>query len=141
MHHNKTTVNPYLFFSGNCREAMTFYKEATNGTLDIMPFEGSPMEVPAEYSDKILHSTLTFGDAVIMASDTMPGQDVLPGNASAISIACNDDDEATRLFNSLSDGGRVTMPFGKTFWDAKFGMFTDKFGIDWMVNCQLGKTE
>jgi len=141
MHHNKTTVNPYLFFSGNCREVMAFYKEATGGNLEMMTFEGSPMEVPSGSEKNIMHSTLTFGDAVIMASNTMPGMDVLPGNASAISLACNDEVEADRLFKSLSEGGRVTMPFEKTFWDAKFGMFSDKFGIDWMVNCQLEKSE
>lgn len=141
MHHNKITVNPYLFFSGNCREAMSFYKEATEGNLDIVTYEGSPMEVSEGHKDKIMHSTLTFEGAVIMASDTMPGMDVLPGNASAISIACNKEEEADRLFKNLSEGGRVTMAFEKTFWEAKFGMFTDKFGIDWMVNCQLGKSE
>ena len=132
---NATTVNPYLMFEGNCAEAMNFYKTALNGTLETMPFEGSPVEVPDNYKDKILHSTLKFGDAVIMASDGIPGQKYDFGNGTHISISVNTLDEAKTFFKNLSDGGKITMPFEKTFWGASFGMLTDRFGINWMVNC------
>ncbi len=136
---DKTTVNPYLTFAGNCREAMEFYKSGTNGELEIMPFEGAPVEVPDDYRQNIMHSTLRFGDAVIMASDSMPGQEVKHGNGNFISIAATSIEEAESLYNNLSAGGQVVMPFEETFWDAKFGMFIDKFGIGWMVNCEVKK--
>lgn len=134
---NKASVNPYLTFGGNCREAMTFYKDSLNGELEMLPFKGSPMEVAEEYQDKIMHATLRFGDAVIMASDSMPGQEIQSGNAVHISIASPNLEEAEKSFENLSKGGTVTMPFEETFWGAKFGMLTDKFGIHWMVNCEL----
>lgn len=134
---NRVTVNPYLTFAGNCREAMTFYKEALNGDLQLLPFEGSPVEVPYSYKNNIMHATLRFGDAVIMASDSMPDQEVSHGNGVHISISVNDPEKAKQFFNNLSKGGKVVMPFDKTFWDALFGMCIDKFGVSWMVNCQL----
>ncbi|MCB0804735.1 MAG: VOC family protein [Bacteroidales bacterium] len=129
----KTTLNPYITFPGNCREAMEFYKTVLNGELEIMPFEGSPMEVPDDYKQKIMHSSLKFGDALLMASDNQPGQEVNFGDGIFLSIAASSLEEAQNIFNSLSSGGHVIMPFEDTFWGSKFGMFTDKFGIGWMV--------
>ena len=116
---------------------MTFYKEALGGELDFMTFESSPVDVPKEQKDKVMHATLRFGDAVIMTSDSMAGQKVNKGNSVYISIACPDVEEGRRFFNNLSDGGTILMPFEKTFWGAIFGMFTDKYGMNWMINCQL----
>jgi len=141
MENNKTTANCYLAFSGNCREAMTFYEEALQGKLEIMPFEGSPMEVPDDYKNKVMHATLTFGDAMIMASDGMPGQEVSQGNNVHISINATTVDEAEKYFNNLSVGGQIIMPLADTFWGAKFGMLTDKFGVQWMVNCELEESK
>ena len=132
-----TTVNPYLTFAGNCRKAMTFYKEALDGELDVMTFEGAPVDIPEEQKNNVMHASLKFGDALIMASDSMPGQQVDNGNSVHISISSTDVEEAEKFFNNLAKGGTVLMPFEKTFWGAKFGMLTDKFGISWMVNCQL----
>jgi PhnB protein len=84
-----------------------------------------------------MHATLKFGEAVIMASDSMPGQEVKNGNSIRLSISAQNLEEAERIFNNLSRGGKITMPFEKTFWDAQFGMLTDKFGIHWMINCEL----
>ncbi len=137
MKSDKSTVNPYLTFPGNCKEVMEFYKEALNGQLDLMPFEGSPVEVPADYTQKVLHATLTFEGAVIMASDGMPGQEINFGNSISISIAANELEKARRYFNNLAKGGTIIMPFAKTFWGAEFGMLIDKFGIQWMVNCEV----
>ncbi len=131
-----TTLNPYLTFAGKCREAMTFYKEALDGQLEILSFEGNPVEVPEDYKDKVMHATLRFGDAVIMAADAMPGQPVDHGNANALSIACTTIAEAERCFKNLSSGGIIIMPFEKTFWGAMFGYFTDKYGVSWMVNSE-----
>lgn len=135
------TSNPYLTFGGNCREAMEFYQKALRGNLDVNTFEGAPMDVPEAQKDKIMHAALTFGDAVLMASDGMsPDQTVDYGNGFAISLAPVDPVEAERIFNELSAGGQVIMAFQDTFWGAKFGQFIDKFGVRWMVNCELKKT-
>ncbi len=140
MNDGKTSSNTYIFFNGNCREAMNFYKNALNGELEMMPFEGSPMDVPEDYKNKVMHSTLKFGDnAVVMASDSMPNQPTEAGNNFSVSIACNDAEQAEQYFNKLADGGTVIMPFDNTFWGAKFGMLKDQFGICWMVNCELSQ--
>ena len=135
----KTTINPYLAFNGNCREAMTFYQNSVDGNLEIMPFESSPVDVPEDYQDKIMHASLQFGDAIIMASDGMPGQEVKHGDANAISIGTTNLEEAEKYYQNLSEGGNVLMPFQEQFWGAKFGMFFDKYGIKWMINCKLEK--
>lgn len=132
-----TTVNPYLAFNGNCREAMTFYKKALDGELTLQTFGESPVEVSPEHKDKVMHAILTFGNAIIMASDGMPGHEVKPGNSVNLSIAALTVEDGERMFNNLSAGGTVTMPWNKTFWGAMFGMFTDKFGMDWMINVEL----
>lgn len=139
MSYEQTTVNPYLTFDGNCQEAMEFYKAALNGNLHTMPFEGSPAEVPEEHKNRVMHATLTFGSAVIMASDSMPGTPITHGNGNSISIAAADVNEGEGYFNNLSAGGAVIMPYQETFWGAKFGMCVDKFGVQWMVNCELSK--
>jgi len=138
MHNEENaTLNPYLTFDGNCREAMSFYKESLNGELDIMPFEGSPVDVPENHKQKVMHATLRFGNAVLMASDSMPGQTISSGNSVHLSIAAHNLEEAQSFFENLSKGGKIIMPFKKTFWGAKFGILSDKFGINWMVNCEL----
>jgi len=131
----------YLTFKGNCLEAMNFYKEALNGELDVMSFRGSPVEkeTPEDWLDKVLHSTLRFGETLIMASDTMPHLQYSQGNNFSISVSCTTEEEAEKYFNSLSAGGQVVMPFEDTFWDSKFGMFVDKFGVGWMVSSEHKK--
>ena len=74
-----------------------------------------------------------------MASDSMPDQEVNQGNNIHISIASPSLEEAERFFNNLAQGGNVILPFSEQFWEAKFGMLIDKFGVNWMVNCQLDK--
>jgi len=134
----KTTVNPYLAFPGNCREAMEFYKTALDGNLEMMEFEGSPMEVPDDHKNKILHSKLEFGDSVIMASDGMPNQKVNFGDSVSISISAENENSGEMYFDKLAEGGKVLMPFADAFWGSKFGMLEDKFGVRWMVDCSKG---
>lgn len=137
------TVNVYLTFNGNCREAFEFYKTKFEidfsyiGTFGEMP----PMEGAEPLSDtdknRVMHVTLPISkETVLMGSDTLccMKQDVTFGNNYAVSINAETKEEADRLFNGLSEGGQVTMPLADTFWGAYFGMFTDKFGINWMVN-------
>ena len=131
----KSTVNPYLAFKGNCKEAMEFYKSIFGGGLELMDFSSAPMEVPAEYKSKILHSKLKFADAIIMASDTMPNNPINIGDNVSISIAAESEEIGAKYFNKLSEGGKVIMPFEDAFWGSKFGMLEDKFGVRWMVDC------
>jgi len=135
----KTSVNPYLTFEGDCREAMTFYKSALNAKLEVVPFEGSEMQVPDHYKNKVMHSHIKFGNAIIMASDALPDQKIPKGHNFHISIACTTVEEAEEYFNNLSEGGKITFPFQETFWGSQFGSCTDKFGINWMLNCELNK--
>ncbi|KAA3618444.1 MAG: VOC family protein [Calditrichaeota bacterium] len=138
MNTGKTTINPYLSFNGNCREAMTFYKTALDGELEIMTFADSPMEVPEDHKNKVMHASVKFADAILMASDGMPGNEVTFGDAYNISIGAKSAEEGERYFKNLSEGGSVTMPYSEQFWGDTFGMLTDKFGIRWMVNAAKG---
>ena len=130
----KLTANTYLSFCGCCREALTFYKESLNGEMKIRTYDGSPMRVPEDYKHKVMHGVVKFGDAVIMAADCMPGQEITHGNGSAILLNVTSLEEGESIFKRLSEGGKISMPFDNTFWGARFGMFTDKFGINWMVS-------
>lgn len=128
----------YLNFDGNTRDAMTFYKQALGAELEIQSFADVHMEMPGA-ENRTVHARLSKGNAIIMASDTMPGQPLTQGNNAHVSVDCETIEETDRFFAALSEGGTVTMPLDKTFWNAYFGMLTDKFGVNWMFNCELPK--
>lgn len=133
-------LNPYLFFNGDCEEALNFYKDILHGEIASMNyFEGSPMEVPKEYEKKVMHAELRFGDNTIYASDGHPEQPKQAAGNITLSIGMDNPDDMDQYFNALSEGGQVMMPLEETFWGAKFGMFTDRFGISWMFDCDLNK--
>lgn len=126
----------YLHFNGQCEEAFKFYERVLGGKIEAMFLnEGSPAEshVPAEWRKKVLHARLVVGDQEIMGSDPPPGWYRQPQGFS-ISLDFKDAAEAERVFKGLSEGGKIKMPFEKTFWAERFGMVEDKFGIPWMVN-------
>jgi PhnB protein len=127
-------MNAYLIFDGNCREAMNFYAKCTGAELHLMPFSEAPGNFPPEAKDRIIHARLAKGDAVIMASDTMPGHPFIVGNNVWVSINCESAEEAEKLFAAFSENGKIVMPIGETFWAARFGMLTDQFGVNWMFN-------
>ena len=129
--------HPYLFFSGNCREAFTRYHEVFGGDLVLMPMSDMPSDqpVPAEQADLIMHAALTFGDNILMASDDPTG-DGGPVKGMSVNYAVADVAEAQRAFDALADGGQVTMPAAETFWSPLFGMCVDRFGIPWMVSAE-----
>ena len=135
-------INPYLVFNGNCEEAFLFYKSVFGGEFpyvgkfkDMPPAEGSPVLSEAD-GNKIMHITLPIGDGtILMGSDSNSASgEVAFGQNISLSINAASKEEADKLFNGLSAGGTVTMPMNQTFWGAYFGMFADKFGINWMVN-------
>ena len=133
------TINPYLNFNGNCEAAMEFYRSVFGGEfVTFSRFGDVDTGIPVADNEKnnILHASLPVGDNyVIMASDCPSSfGGVIQGDALSISIGTDSEDEATRIFNGLSAGGDVKMPLQKTFWGAFFGMFVDKFGVNWMVN-------
>jgi len=125
----------YLNFDGNAREAMTFYAKCLGGDLTLSPFSEMPGNHPPEAKDRIMHARISNGsDAVLMASDTMPGMPFHLGNNFSVSIPCESAQEIDQLFAALSEGGKVSMPLADQFWGARFGMLTDRFGIHWMLN-------
>ena len=137
-----TTVNAYLNFDGQCEEAFNFYKSVFGGDFpmvskfgDMPPQEGMP-PMSEDVKNRVMHITLPISaETILMGSDTMPGlHDHKVGNNISLSINTESRAEAEKIFNGLSAGGTVTMPLEDTFWGAYFGMWTDKFGIHWMVN-------
>lgn len=134
-------VNPYLHFTGNCEEAFAFYKSVFGGDYpyvgrykDMPPSEDHKMEVD---ENKIMHISLPIGkESILMGSDVGGGwaQHSIVGNNIQLSVNAGSEEEANKIFNGLAEGGQVKMAMEKTFWGAYFGMLTDKFGINWMVN-------
>lgn len=130
-------VKPYISFKGNCEEAINFYKEALGSEVLFMGRVGdSPMKGAAP-DDAIMHCTLKIGDTHLMACDSMsPDHPVNVGNNISLAIGTSDIGSAEASFNKLADGGNVLMPMQETFWAERFGMLTDKFGINWMFNVE-----
>lgn len=130
-----THIVAYLNFNGNCREAMTFYKECLGGELKLQTVAESPManQIPAAMGQSILHSSLNNGGIDLMASD-MNANNIKQGNNVNLCIVCNSEDELHTYFNKLSEGGNVTHQVEK-FFAGTMGNLTDKFGISWMLYC------
>src|ERR1043165_2897472 len=127
------SINSYLTFSGNCREAMNFYQECLGGELFFQTIGESPMaeKMPKKVKDYILHSSLTNGALVIMASDMVPDSGLVTGNAVSLMLNCGSEQEIKNCYARLSAGGEATHPLENTFWGALFGDLTDKFGNHW----------
>src|SRR3954447_4796864 len=132
--------NPYLNFPGTTEEAFNFYKSVLGGEfLVLQRFSDAPDsdKMPPDIREKIMHIGLPLGDGnVLMATDAIEsmGYPLTVGNNFCISISPESKEEAERLFNGLSAGGKVEMPLQDMFWGAYYGSFTDKFGVKWMVN-------
>lgn len=130
-------LTPYISFNGNCAEAFRFYNHVLGGEIVAMiPHTGTPAEtsVPPEWRDKIMHAALRIGDQWLMGVDPPPGNYHKPSGF-CVSVQIGEPAEADRIFQALSEAGRVTMPIQKTFWALRFGMLVDRFDVPWMVNC------
>jgi PhnB protein len=133
-------INPHINFNGNAEEAFTFYKSVFGGEFArIMRFkELSSPEFPVDEKEanKIMHIALPIGKNVLMANDVPEsmGPTNENENRSKISISTESKEEADRLFNGLSAGGQIEMPITDSPWGSYFGMFRDKYGIEWMVD-------
>jgi len=140
-------IFPYLVFNGNCKEAFNFYKKVFGGDFNNISTFGdmppAPDAPPMNEADKqrILHVALPIAKDLSLLGSDRPGamQDGLAGDNVSLSVNALSEEEATALFYALAQDGKITMPIQKTFWDAYFGMCTDKFGIHWMVNYDYPK--
>jgi PhnB protein len=129
---------PYLNFDGQCEAAFKFYQQCLGGKIAAMSTYGetpAAEHMPRECHDRIIHARLILGNAVLMGSDCPPGYFEEPKGIS-VSLQVDDPKEAERIFHALSQGGTVRMPIEETFWAARFGMLTDRFGVPWMINCE-----
>jgi PhnB protein len=131
-----TKLNTYLTFDGNCADAMRFYERVLNGKLEMMTHGNSPMAAQATpaNANRIMHARLAFDGGVLMASDSMAGQPYEGMHGFSIALMAPTAADAKRVYDALSDGGKIIMPLQKTFWSEAFGMLVDRFGAPWMVN-------
>ncbi len=131
------TVSPYLFFSGRCEEALSFYEIALGAKTTMkMRFNESPEPVPpgmlqSGFESKIMHASFKIGAMTLMASDGCDDKSRFDGLRLALTLSSNESCE--KCFHALADGGTIDMPLVKTFWSPLYGMVTDKFGLGWMV--------
>lgn len=127
---------PYVFYSGNCAEAFSFYHSVFGGKLDVLthadlPAGAEPM--PGATPDSVMHAALKIGDTLLMGSDDPTGD----GGAKvgvAVSYTCADTDETRRVFDALAADGETVMPLSEEFWSPAFGVVNDRFGLQWMVD-------
>ncbi|UTF59889.1 VOC family protein [Gilvimarinus sp. DA14] len=131
------SLTPYVFYNGDCRAAFEFYRDILQTPIDaIMTYGEAPGGSPVadDYKNKIMHASMKIGASTLMASDAPPGNYQKPQGVS-ICLQTDTAAEAETLYGALSAGGDIQMPIEKTFWAERFGAFTDKFGIKWMINC------
>lgn len=136
------TLNPYLGFRSEAKEALTFYQSALGGTVNVMTFGDTPageaMGMPPEAADLVMHGQLDLDDGlVIMAADTPPGMDYVAPTSGvwvAMTGGAAEHDRLAAAFAKLSEGGTPGVPLEKAPWGDYFGQFTDRFGIPWMFN-------
>jgi PhnB protein len=129
-------MNAYLSFRGQCEEAFTFYAECFGGKVgEIFRYAGTPLaeQLPANWQNKVMHSSLAVGDQVVMGGDVAPERYEKPKGFS-LSLHLNNTTQAERIFQLLAKDGTIVMPFEKTFWAARFGMLVDRFGVPWLIN-------
>jgi len=129
-------LNSYLSFKGDCEEAFKFYEKCLGAQSGaIFRYGGTPLahQVPADWSDKVMHGSLTVGGQVLMAGDVAPDRYETPKGFS-LSLHIESASDAERVFHELARDGRVVVPLAKTFWAPCFGMVVDRFGIPWLIN-------
>ena len=131
-----TQIVPYLFFDGNCREAMEFYKSSLSGELHLTALKDTPVaaQFPSEKGAQMMHAELTNGAIALMASDNFDDRKVTTGNQISLMISCSSEAELRGFFEALAKGGKVDQPVRQEFWGDIYGQLTDKFGIQWMLN-------
>ncbi|MCW2601961.1 MAG: hypothetical protein JWN61_96 [Pseudonocardiales bacterium] len=132
-----TTLNPYIHLDGNAKDALEFYQSVFGGDLTLMTFADGGTEAGPEDADRIMHGQLVSAAGLtLMVADAPSSMPTTPGQNISISLSGGPDEEADLrgYFAGLSDGGTPTVPLETAPWGDTFGMFVDKFGVDWMVN-------
>ena len=129
------SLHPYLDLGGKCREAMTFYKDVFGGELVLNSFGDFGMEMPEPMKNLVMHSELKADGLILHASDGQPHHPAQPGTNVSLSLQLTDEAEQTRIFDALAPGGQVLQPLADGPWGARFGMLTDRFGLQWLLNC------
>ena len=126
----------YLSFDGNCEEAMNFYQRAFGGEFTVvMRYSEGPPEYQTEGTeDKIMHMTLSMADGAELKGSDVFHHPVEKGNAYHVSIGADSEEHGEKMFNALSEGAKITMPYQEVFWGGKFGSLLDRFGIQWMIS-------
>jgi PhnB protein len=128
------SFHAYLFFSGDCRAAMTKYQEVFGGQLDIMNMGDVPdgEGMPGADPNMVIHASLQLDDGLLMASDDPSGTGD-PRTGMMVSYTASDAADAKRVFDALAEGGQVTQEPIETFFSPSFGMCVDRWGTPWMV--------
>lgn len=131
-------IQPYLFFSGRCEEALEFYRSTLGAEIImLLRFKEAPDAppegmLPPNWEEKVMHSSFRIGESILMAAD---GSGETHGfNGFSLSLTLPDQEEARRVFIALSESGSVEMALGETFWSPCYGMLTDRFGLGWMIS-------
>jgi len=137
------SVDAYLNFNGNCREAVEYYASVFGvETPKMMAFGDLPpnpeFALPEEAKNLIMHSRLNICGSNVMFSDVFPGMPFTVGNNISLSIVIDDRDEIQSIFDKLKEEGTVTMELQETFWSKCYGSLTDKFGVIWQMNLGIG---
>jgi len=136
-------INPHINFNGNAEEAFTFYKSVFGGEFAIivrfkdLDLSSSEHQISENEANKIMHIALPIGKTNVLMGNDVPeimGRVNENENRSKISISAESKEEADKLFNGLSAGGSIEVPMGESPWGSYFGMFRDKYGIEWMVD-------
>jgi len=133
-----TQLSPFLRFNdGTCREAMEFYKGIFGGKLQVMTVGESPMtaDMPADKHNLVMHSMLTAGKVAFVGMDMMRDKAIVGDNV-GMALDCGSEKELKTVFAALADGGDVFMQPEEMFWGGVFGVVTDKYGVEWMLNFQ-----
>jgi PhnB protein len=130
----KITLDPYLNFRDETREAMEFYHSVFGGKLTMATFQDFHASQDPSEDDKIMHAELKADNITFMAADTPNTMNYQPGTNFSMSLSGDNESQLRTYFENLSDGGTVTMPLEKAPWGDTFGMLTDQFGVSWMVN-------
>ncbi|WP_194774654.1 VOC family protein [Pararhodonellum marinum] len=136
-------INPYLGFDGNCREAMTYYQKCFGGELTFQTFGESPMseQTPPDKQDRILHSSLSHGDFIIMGTDMTPPGGFKAGTEVGLAVNFDSEEEIRKVYDLLKEGGKVYDELKESFWGSLFASIQDKYGKDWMLDFELPNKE
>jgi PhnB protein len=130
------SFSPYLFFAGNCREAMTRYHEIFGGEIFVMRMGDAPDtgDLPPEKADLVIHAAVMIDGGMLMASDDPMSDGPITVSGIQVSVSPKTAEEANRVFDALAEGGQVTQPLIQTFFSPAFGMCVDRFGTPWMIS-------